>query len=91
MIVLTILWSLLALTVIGLALYRKVAVAPCEDDLIHVGSGEEKLIPQQIAVAAKLDVIDKWGKILTAVVLVAGLLIASAYLYQAWLASQTLG
>jgi hypothetical protein len=83
-----VLWSILALAVLGLALYRKL-IANHEDDLIHVGPGEEKLIPQQIQMAAKLEVVDRWGKILTVIIAAAGLLIASAYLYQAWEASLT--
>jgi hypothetical protein len=81
-----ILWSILALAVLGLALYRKL-VANHEDDLIHIGPGEEKLIPQQVQIAAKLEVVDRWGKTLTVIVAAAGLLIAAAYLYQAWEAS----
>jgi hypothetical protein len=77
-----ILWSILALAVLALALYRKL-MANHEDDLIHVGPGEEKLIPQQIQMAAKLEVVDRWGKILTVIIAAAGLLIAAAYLYQA--------
>ena len=81
-----ILWSILALAVLGLALYRKL-IANHEDDLIHIGPGEEKLIPQQVQIAAKLEVVDRWGKTLTVIVAAAGLLIAAAYLYQAWEAS----
>ena len=81
-----ILWSMLALAVLGLAFYRKLT-ANHEDDLIHVGPGEEKLIPQQVQMAAKLEVVDRWGKILTVIFAAAGLLIAAAYLYQAWEAS----
>ncbi len=81
-----ILWSILALAVLGLALYRKL-IANHEDDLIHVGPGEEKLIPQQVQTAAKLDVVDRWGKTLTVITAASGLLIAAAYLYQAWEAS----
>ncbi|HUA84299.1 MAG TPA: hypothetical protein VMB85_10605 [Bryobacteraceae bacterium] len=88
----TILWALLAAAVIALALYRKLAVASRQDyDLIHVGPGEEELIPQQRALSEKLDAIDKWGKILTMATLIFGLAIASVYLYQAWVASQRLG
>jgi|HubBroStandDraft_6_1064221.scaffolds.fasta_scaffold251132_1 hypothetical protein len=81
-----ILWSILALAVLALALYRKL-MANHEDDLIHVGPGQEKLIPQQIQMAAKLEVVDRWGKILTVIIAAAGLLIAAVYLYQALEAS----
>jgi hypothetical protein len=78
-----ILWSILALAVLGLALYRKL-VANHEHDLIHIGLGEEMLIPQQVQIAAKLEIVDRWGKTLTVIVAAVGLLIAAAYLYLAW-------
>ena len=84
-----VLWSLLALVVLALALYRKY-VSMHEDTLIHIGEGESKLIPQQIEVTHKLDVVDYWGQLLTVVTVLAGLLLASLYLYQAWGASQKL-
>jgi len=90
MTLLTVLWSLLALGVIGLALYRKL-LASREDDLIHVSAGTEKLIPQQFEMANKLEAIDRWGKILTAAALVLGLTIAAVYLYHAWIQNQVLG
>jgi hypothetical protein len=90
MIPLTILWSLLAIAVIGLALYRKL-VASREDDLIHVGAGEEELISRQLEIAQKLEEIDRLGKILTVVTLIFGLVIAAIFLYQGWVQSQALG
>ncbi len=84
-----VLWSLLALFVLGLALYRKL-VSTHEDTLIHIGEGEDKLIPNQIEVTHKLDVVDYWGKLLTVITVAAGLLLACVYLYQAWEASQKL-
>jgi hypothetical protein len=38
-------------------------------------------VADQANVAHKLDVIDKWGKILTVVAVVSGLAIAAAYVY----------
>ena len=72
-------WSVLALVVLGLFLKRR-SVAKDEDDNLHVLHGGAAA--QQTAVAQKLDVIDKWGKILTAIAAISGLLIAAAYLYQ---------
>ena len=40
-------------------------------------------LTQQTTVAQKLDVIDKWGKILTVITVLFGLLIAAAYVYGA--------
>ena len=54
------------------------SVASNEDDSLHVLHGA---LTQQTTVAQKLDVIDKWGKILTVITVVFGLLIAAAYVY----------
>ncbi len=76
-------WCFLALVVLGLALYRNLAEIH-EDDMIHIGPGEEKLIPRQVAFFRKLENVDRWGKTLTVITLAGGLLLAAAYLYRAW-------
>jgi len=80
-------WVALALAVIGLLVWRKV-VASHEDDNLHVldGGGAD-----QTVVAHKLDQIDKWGKILTVIALVYGLIRAVAYAYQAWIQTSQSG
>ncbi len=45
----------------------------------------------QAQVAHKLDVIDKWGKLLTVVAAVYGLALVLAYTYQNWIRQSTLG
>jgi hypothetical protein len=70
-------WAVVVLSVLGLFIRRKM-VASKEDDQIHVMSGPN---PQQSIIAAKLDVIDKWGKIMTIVAVVFGLVIAFLYVY----------
>jgi hypothetical protein len=82
-----VLWMLAGLTVLGLALYRKILTFHGDDELVHLDAGEEKLIPQQIALGHKLDVIDRWGKTLTVFTVVLGLLIGGVFLYQGWLTS----
>jgi len=81
---LIVIWAVLAIATLGLALYRKL-VSASEEDLIHLGPGEERQIPEQVALAAKLSAIDRWGKILTVITIVIGLALAALYLYQAWL------
>jgi hypothetical protein len=81
---LVVIWAVLAIVTLGLALYRKL-VSASEEDLIHLGPGEERQIPEQVALAAKLNAIDRWGKILTVITIVIGLALAAVYLYQAWL------
>jgi hypothetical protein len=78
-----VIWALLAVAILGLALYRKL-VSASEEDLIHLGPGEERHIPEQIALASKLEAIDRWGKILTVITISSGLAMAALYLYQAF-------
>ena len=73
-------WSFFALIVLVLAAYRKM-LAGREDDSLHVAAGTAGLIPQQVANAQRIDVVEKWGKLLTAVVVVAGLILAAIYFY----------
>ncbi|MGA3015552.1 MAG: hypothetical protein ABSF62_00435 [Bryobacteraceae bacterium] len=80
-------WIVLALAVLGLLVWRKV-VASHEDDTLHVldGGGAD-----QTVVAHKLDQIDKWGKILTVIALVYGVILGAAYAYQAWIQTSQTG
>ncbi|MGD0133855.1 MAG: hypothetical protein ABSE57_17535 [Bryobacteraceae bacterium] len=77
-------WVVLAIATLGLALYRKL-VSAGEEDLIHLGPGEERQIPGQIALEAKLKAVDRWGKILTVITVLVGLAMAAVYLTQAFL------
>lgn len=71
-----ILWICLALSVVGLALYRKM-LASHDDDVVHVRPGVSRVVQ-------KLDKIDFWGKTLTLVLIVYGLMLAAWLLYQLW-------
>ena len=84
-----ILWAVMAIVVLLLAGYRKI-VAMREDDLVHLSDSEAPLIQQQNVVAHKLDVIDRWGKTLTAIAAAYGLVLAAWYLYHAWIDSTKL-
>jgi hypothetical protein len=77
-------WGILALSVLALAVYRKV-VSRAEDDQLHIADREAAIITQQKGVAERLDFIDRWGKISTVIVLIYGIVIAAYYVYQAWL------
>lgn len=79
-----VIWAVLAMATLCLALYRKL-VSAREEDLVHLGPGEERQIPGQFALASKLEGIDRWGKILTVITIAMGLAMAALYLYQAWL------
>jgi hypothetical protein len=80
-------WIVLALVVLALFVWRQ-SVARNEDDSLHVMHGA---LAPQTAVAQKLDVIDKWGKILTVITVISGLLIAAAYVYGQFVGRSALG
>jgi uncharacterized membrane protein len=79
-----VIWIVLASSVLALFVRRKM-VASHEDDTLHVLSAAP--LAQQAYVANKLDQIDKWGKILTVITVVFGLLVGAAYLYNFWVQS----
>jgi hypothetical protein len=76
-------WVVLGVATLGLALYRKL-ISANEEDLIHLGPGEERQIPEQVTLARKLEAIDRWGKVLTIVTVAIGVAIGGAYMVQAW-------
>ena len=84
----TVVWALLAIVVLGLIVYRKL-VSSKEEETLHLGDAAEA--SHQAVIARKLDWIDKWGKLLTVVALVYGLLLASAYTYHVWLTMSSSG
>jgi hypothetical protein len=81
------LWILLTAIVIVLFIWRKI-VAGKEDDSLHVNSGA---LTQQTSLAEKLDQIDKWGKIMTVVAVLLGLLVAAAYVYGQFVGRASMG
>jgi hypothetical protein len=76
-------WSLFAAVVLVLAIYRK-RLSIHEDGSLHVAEGTSKLVPQQIANAQRIEVVEKWGKSLTAVVVLTGLVLVAIYLNGVW-------
>jgi hypothetical protein len=89
MFALAFLWAVLASAVVVLAVYRKRA-ARYEDDVIHVQDTQVAMIGKQNSLARTLGVVDRWGKILTIVVVAYGLVLLTSYLYIAWERSQQL-
>jgi hypothetical protein len=79
-------WSVFAVSVLVLIVWRK-TVARNEDDQLHVL--QTAAIAQQAEVAHKLEQIDKWGKIVTALTVAFGLLIAALFIYQTWVQGST--
>lgn len=84
MLALWIVWAVLTLFVIGLALYRKWEAHFHEDDLVHLAEGEAKFIPDQIATGRILDKIDNWGKTLTVIDVVFGVVLLAVMIYNTW-------
>ena len=76
-----ILWAALALAVLVMAGYRKI-VSVREDETLQLVNPSESV--RQVAISHKLERIDKWGKLLTVVAAIYGLLVAIAYTYQTW-------
>ncbi len=82
------LWIAMAAVVIVMIARRRV-VARQEDDSLHVLN--MGAATHQVDVSHKLDVIDKWGKILTAITVVYGLLLGALYMYQSWVEMAHIG
>ncbi len=80
-------WTVFGVAVLALALYRKILTFHGDDEFVHLAEGEARLIPQQVALGNKLEVIDRWGKGLTIFTVALGLVIAAVFLYAAWQAS----
>ena len=78
-----VIWAALALIVLGLAFYRR-TVASHEDDCLHIRDDEASMLAQQGVLAHKLDMIDRWGKILTVVVAVYGGVLGVLFVYWSW-------
>jgi len=82
-------WAVLGIFVLALAIYRS-AVAGHEDDSLHVMAGEAPIIAQQQRLGKKIEHIEAWGKSLTALLVLYGLVLAAIYLYHAWQVSNTI-
>ena len=76
-----ILWAALALAVLVMAGYRKI-VSVREDETLHLVNPSESA--RQLAIFHKLERIDKWGRLLTVVAAIYGLLLVLGYTYQTW-------
>jgi len=87
MIPLVSLWCLMAIAVLVLAVMRKMA-SKDESEVLH--PDDKAFEDHQAVIAQRLEKIDTWGKIVTAVTVVFGLLLCALYLYNGWFESQTI-
>lgn len=46
-----------------------------EDDHLHFSDGEQQLVVTQTSIAHKLDILDKWSKVLLTATIVSGVVI----------------
>ena len=76
-------WIALAAAVLILALYRR-QITSHEDDTIHIGDGESSQLTEQAVTAHRVAVIDRWGKLLTIIGAVYGVVLGAVYFYQYW-------
>src|ERR1041385_6871086 len=81
-----ILWLVLGVGVAALAFYRRM-VTSHEDDIVHVTSGQTRAVADQANFAQKVEKIDFWGKTLTVVLVVYGMVLGAWILYQLWIQS----
>ena len=83
-----VLWVLVAIVVLALVAYRKL-VSLQEEETLHLANAAEA--NHQAVIARKLGWIDKWGKLLTVIAVVYGVLLAAAYPYFVWLTMPAIG
>lgn len=76
-------WAVMAISVLALALYR-MAVASHEDETLHIGENQARLVAEQTKLFRKIEAIERWGKTLTVIAVLYGLALAIVYLYHAW-------
>jgi hypothetical protein len=76
-------WGVLALIVLILAAYRS-QLGRQEDDQIHMSSLDAGAVSHQAEVAHKIDSIEKWGKMLTVLLVLYGLVLGGWYLRFLW-------
>ena len=74
-------WVIMILGVLFLAVHRK-RIAGSVDQGLHVTAHGD--VARQAAVAAKLEKIERWGKILTVLVVLYGLTVFGIFLYKSF-------
>lgn len=79
-------WLIVVAILVGQVVYRR-SLAKTEDDSIHVSEFDSDKVGQQTAFADKLQVVDRWGKILAGITAIYALGLLAAYMYNGWLES----
>lgn len=73
-------WRALLVCLIALAMVRK-WVSRRENDILHLGDFDAKLLRQQTSVATTLNQVNRWGKFLTVTVLLYGVALVAGLVY----------
>jgi len=76
-------WLAAATALCALAVYRKI-ISRSEVDVIHLRQSETPLILGQEILAHRLASIDRWGKLLTIILIAYGVLLSCGYMFLAW-------
>lgn len=82
-------WCGLLLVVLVLLAIRR-WLSRAEDDTLHLGESELKIVQRQSSVARILNRVDRWGKVLTVVVVLYGVVLVGQVVYFGWLDSMRL-
>ena len=83
-------WGVLGVIVLIIAMLRR-KIADKEDDTLKLGDGETADIAKQEQIAKKLATIEMWGKTLTIILVVSGVILGLLYGWQMWEGSSTAG
>jgi hypothetical protein len=75
-----VLWSALALVVLGLAIYRN--LQGIHEGTLHISGGAASLGKDQLKQFKREETTEHWGEWLTVVVALYGLVLAAIYIYQ---------
>ena len=83
-------WGVLGVIVLVLAIWHG-KVGGEEDDTLKLSEAETADVPKQEQFAKRLSTIELWGKSLTIVLVVTGVVLALLYGWQLWEGSSTAG
>jgi hypothetical protein len=81
-------WVGMAVGVLGLVAYRYF-LSHQGDPYLHVSPEEMSAVKEQAVVGRRLVSVDRWSKILTAVTVIFGFVLAGLFLYSQWVASHS--
>ncbi len=73
-------WGVLALVVLGLAIYRN--LLGIHERALHISGGAASVGDDQLRELKREETTERWGERLTVVVVVYGLVLAAIYIYQ---------